>query len=211
MASATKYRIAFVTPRYGEGVVGGSEAVMAEAARGLAGRGHDVEILTTCARSHFSWENEFEPGSFVEDGMTVHRFSTVSSGRHLLTRELESRAAARSTPVSSRGGCVGEQPAQSTRALSAPARDARRYDAIVLSPYLFWTTIYGAAAMPERSIIMPCLHDEPLCMALHRSVDACRGLAVVWFLSEPEHLLAHRVAAGLQPAPRCRRGRGRCP
>ena len=54
--------IAFVPPRYGPGVVGGAEAVLAEAARGLRDRGHPVEILTTCARDHYTWANEFPTG-----------------------------------------------------------------------------------------------------------------------------------------------------
>ena len=36
---ADSKRVAFVTPRYGTDVVGGSEAVMREAAHGLAARG----------------------------------------------------------------------------------------------------------------------------------------------------------------------------
>lgn len=198
MASATRYRIAFVTPRYGEGVVGGSEAVMAEAARGLAERGHDVEILTTCARNHFSWENEFDAGSFLDAGMTVHRFPTVSSGRHLLTRELELKVQ-RGEHLSS-----AEEVAWVNGRLRVPdlylrlLATAAAYDAVVLSPYLFWTTIYGAAAMPERAIIMPCLHDESYAWLsiVKESLSTAGG---VWFLSEPEHQLGHRVAAALSP------------
>ena len=69
-----KGRIAFVTPRYGESVVGGSEAVVREAAHGLAGRGYDVELLTTCALDHYTWANELAPGMTsdgLRDGTTV--------------------------------------------------------------------------------------------------------------------------------------------
>ncbi len=72
---SSRARFAFVTPRYRPGVVGGSEAVMAEAARGLAGRGYQVEILTTCARSHFSWANEFDEGTSEDRGVLVRPFS----------------------------------------------------------------------------------------------------------------------------------------
>ena len=54
-------RLAFVPPRYGTEIVGGSEAVMREAAHGLADRGWDVEMLTTCARDHYTWRNEYSP------------------------------------------------------------------------------------------------------------------------------------------------------
>ena len=40
---------------------------------------------------------------------------------------------------------------------------------------------------------MPCLHDEPY--AYLRSVAAAlASSAAVWFLSEPEHQLGHRLA-----------------
>ena len=70
---------------------------------------------------------------------------------------------------------------------------AAEYAAIVFSPYLFWTTLYCAGIAPERTVLMPCLHDEPY--AYLRSVAAAlASAAVVWFLSEPEHQLAHRLA-----------------
>src|SRR5436853_6993215 len=70
-------RLAFITPRYGDEVVGGSEAVMREAAQGLAARGWEVEVLTTCARDHYTWRNEYPPGTTRVDGLTLRRFETV--------------------------------------------------------------------------------------------------------------------------------------
>jgi len=157
-----------------------------------------VEILTTCARNHFSWENEFEPGAFEEAGMTVHRFSTVSSGRHLLTRELEMKLQRgdRLSPAEEVAWVNGRLrvPDLYLRLLAT----ALDYDAVVLSPYLFWTTIYGVAASLERAIIMPCLHDESYAWLsiVKESLSLAGG---VWFLSEPEHQLAHRVAPSLSP------------
>ena len=52
---SAKGRLAFVTPRYGEGVVGGSESVLREAAQGLVARGWEVDILTTCASTSPGW------------------------------------------------------------------------------------------------------------------------------------------------------------
>ena len=198
MASATRHRIAFVTPRYGEGVVGGSEAVMAEAARGLAARGHEVSVLTTCASSHFSWANEFEAGTFEDQGMRIHRFETLSSGHHLLTRELEMKLqhGKQLSPAEEVAWVNGRLrvPDLYLRLLAT----AEDYDAIVLSPYLFWTTIYGAAVRPDRAIIMPCLHEEAYAW-LQIVSESLSTVGGVWFLSEPEHQLGHRITAELAP------------
>ena len=196
--TSSRARIAFVTPRYGPGVVGGSEAVMAEAARGFAGRGYAVEVLTTCARSHFSWANEFDDGPSEDRGVVIRRFPTTTAGKRLTAASLEQRVRR------------GERLSPATEIAWVNSRfrvpelylyllaEARRYDAIVLSPYLFWTTIFGAQVAPERSVVMPCLHDEPYSrLSIVRSMLA--SVAGVWFLSEPEHLLGHRLAPDLTP------------
>jgi len=196
--TSSQVRIAFVTPRYGPGVVGGSEAVMAEAARGFVRRGFEVEILTTCARSHFSWANEFESGTFEDQGAVVRRFPTVTSRRRFASSSLEQRVLG------------GERLSASAEIAWVNSRfrvpelylhllaDPRRYDVVVLSPYLFWSTIYGAQVAPERSVVIPCLHDEPYArLQIVRSTLA--SVAAVWFLSEPEHLLGHRIAPDLPP------------
>ena len=70
-------RIAVVPARYGEGMVGGAEIVLAEMGRRLAARGWDVEVLTTCALDHFGWENVLPAGESVEGGLKVRRFPAV--------------------------------------------------------------------------------------------------------------------------------------
>ena len=71
------------------------------------------------------------------------------------------------------------------------------YRAIVFSPYLFWTTLVGAEVAPERSIVMPCLHDEGYARlnVVRRVVGS---VARAWYLSEPEQDLAVRL--GIAPA-----------
>ena len=77
-----KGRLGFVPARYGDGVVGGAEAVLREMAHGLAQRGWDVDILTTCApRPLHRGRTSSRPG--VERGRRrrrrVRRFPTVIS------------------------------------------------------------------------------------------------------------------------------------
>lgn len=193
-----KGRLCFVTPRYGDGVVGGSELVVAEAARGLAGRGFDVQVLTTCALDHYTWANHFPPGDFEDRGLTVRRFETVRPRSTARFAALDARLREREKLD------PGDELAWISGRFSVPGiyrwlrEHGRDLDAVVFSPYLFWTTVHGAAVHPERTIVMPCLHDEPA--ARLRVVSSMLSeSAAVWFLSEPEHQLGHRVA-NLRPA-----------
>jgi glycosyltransferase involved in cell wall biosynthesis len=187
-----KGRIAFVTPRYGEEVVGGSEAVMREAAHGLAGRGWEVEVLTTCARDHYTWENEYPAGDFSVAEVTVRRFRTVRDRPNFARDTLLRRilAGAPATPEEELIWLSGRFRAPDL--FHHLVVHGHSFRAVVLSPYLLWTTLAGAAAAPERAIAIPCLHDEP-----YAYLSVVRPLlarsAQVWFLSEPEHALAHRL------------------
>jgi glycosyltransferase involved in cell wall biosynthesis len=185
-------RLAFVTPRYGVDVVGGSEAVMREAAHGLAARGWQADVLTTCARDHYTWNNEYPAGVTTDGEVTIHRFP-VEPGTAARSRALMEERIREHDPLTSE-----EQLRWLDTLFRVPdlfqhlVVNADRYDAIILSPYLFWTTVTGAMVAPERTVVMPCLHDEgyariPL---LH---TVLRDPAMLWFLSEPEQELARSI------------------
>jgi glycosyltransferase involved in cell wall biosynthesis len=188
-----KRRFCIVTPRYGEGVVGGSELVMTQIGKGLAERGATVEVATTCARDHYTWANELPEGVSSDGPITVRRFATEkprSSGRFRALQERihnedELRLGDELAWVESRFRVPGLYRWLGT--------EGERFDAILLSPYLFWTTIFGSALHPERSVIVPCLHDEAEAQLQIVSAMLTRSAGVL-FLSEPEHQLGHRIS-----------------
>ncbi len=177
--------IGFVPPRFGDDVVGGAEAVVAEAARGLAARGHDVEILTTCARDHYTWANEYPAGVEVRDGVTVRRFPTqlTTPGVH------RDRIGARI--LGGESVSIADQQLWVNDSLRVPdlwhhvLDHASSYRALVFAPYMFWTTYAVGQVAPGRSIIMPCLHDEPTAR-LEIFTALLAGTHGRWFLTEPE-------------------------
>jgi len=184
-------KLAFVTPRFGPSVLGGSESVMREASLGFAARGHDVEVLTTCAVDHYSWANELPEGTSEEGGVLLRRFPVVRHPSRAALRAQLSLQAGKVPDLDHQVSWLGFQ-------FAVPAlfehllRRGHNYDAVVFSPYLFWTTSVCVPAVADRAVVMPCLHDEPYArLEILRPVLA--GPALVWFLSGPEHLLAHRL------------------
>jgi glycosyltransferase involved in cell wall biosynthesis len=191
-------KLAFVPPRYGAEVVGGAETVLREMASGLADRGWDVEVLTTCARDHFSWANEYPAGVEKVDGITVRRFATVvpESRRERAEHEAGIHAGRRLT--------LGEQQRWVNADLRVPdlfhylLDFVTEYRAVILGPYMFWTTFAGWQLAPARSVLLPCAHDEPyIHLELFRPMFA--GVAGLLFHTEPEHDLAHSVVPNLAP------------
>ena len=185
-------RIGFVPPRFGERVVGGAEAVLREVAQGFASREWDVEVLTTCARDHFTWANEYAPGAEQVGDLTVRRFPTAVSHDRRDRKRFEAAILAGDALS------VDEQQRWMNDDLRVPelfhhlVDHAQDYRALVFAPYMFWTTFAGAQVAPERSVLMPCLHDEAYAR-LEIFQPVFSGCAGAWFLSEPEHALAHRL------------------
>ena len=184
--------IALVPPRYGPEVVGGAEAVISETAHMLAARGWEVEILTTCARDHFTWANEYPAGTSRDGDVTVRRFETQTDTPGVHRKVLGDRLLSGATLT------LAEQQLWMNDSLRVSGLwhhvldHGASYRAIVLAPYMFWTTFAVGQIRPERTILMPCLHDEPAAyLDIYQPLFS--GARGIFFLSDPEAELAERL------------------
>jgi len=190
--------LAFVPARYGKNVIGGAETVFRELAHGLADRGWQVEVITTCARDHYGWANE-EPPGVEEDGLvTVRRFPAVVS-----TPRAE-RAALEAAILRGERLTLAQQHRWMNDDMRSPELfhylldHSGDYRMLAFAPYLFWVTFACSQLAPERSVLWACVHDEPqLRLELFEPMFA--GVAGLWFQADPEHDLAHRVLKRLAP------------
>lgn len=186
-------RIAFVCPRFAEGpTVGGAETLMRNLARETVKAGRDVTFLTTCARNHFTWENDLPEGSKTFDGLDVH-FFPVDQDRDI-------GGFLRIQDKISRGRTVSEEEELfwlnhnvNSRALcSYLEAQAKHYDRILAGPYLFGLIYHAARVCPRKTLLVPCLHDEVFAYlaAFKRMFTEARGCL---FNSAPERDLAIRL------------------
>jgi glycosyltransferase involved in cell wall biosynthesis len=191
-------RLAIVVPRYGPGIVGGAETLCRDYAERLCGAGHEVEVLTTCARDHFTWRNELPAGNSVINGVTVRRFPVTHAKDDSVVNALHARMGAGFWLDAAGEQRWVENAGQSDVMLDAIAQTAKRVDAIFFAPYLFASTILGARVAPERSLVIPCLHDEAYArFGVVR--DTLRGVAGLIFNSAPECELAERILGSSMP------------
>ncbi len=187
-----KGTIAFVPPRYGPEVVGGAESVLATMARGFAARGWAVEVLTTCASDHYTWANDYPAGEELDGELIVRRFRTV------VNHPARDRSRIFEQILSGQDVAIQDQQLWMNDGFRCPELwhylldNSHRYRAIVLAPYMFWTTFACGQIDPQKTIIMPCLHDEPT-VYLDLFQPLISGAAGLWFLAEPELELAERV------------------
>ncbi|HZB97367.1 MAG TPA: glycosyltransferase family 4 protein [Candidatus Sulfotelmatobacter sp.] len=189
-------RICFVTPRYGADIVGGAERLVRDFAERLVTEGHQIVVLTTCARNHFTWANELEPGQLSINGVTVRRYPvTIPKDQTRMARLQVVIDSGLSLPPRLQREWV------TNTGFSQPLFDAidgiaDSVDAVCFAPYLFASTVFGAVVRPERSVVIPCMHDEPYAR-FHIVQATLQRVAGLLFNSEEERSLA----CSLLPSP----------
>ena len=177
-------------PRYGTGIRGGAETGARMLAEHLAAdRGHQVEVLTTCAVDAITWRDELPEGTGEVNGVIVHRIRS-EAGRddrfHPLWAGMREDPSHASREDMERW--VELQGPRSPALLDAVAgSDA---DVVAFYPYLYYPTVRGLPLVAERAILHPAAHEEP---ALHLRIydelfTRCRGFA---FHSRSERTLVN--------------------
>ena len=63
-------RAAIVVPRFGPDVLAGAERLARGFAYAVAAHGWQVEVWTTCASSHYTWQNDL-PAGLSQDGPLI--------------------------------------------------------------------------------------------------------------------------------------------
>jgi glycosyltransferase involved in cell wall biosynthesis len=182
-----------VVQRYGTEVLGGAELLARDFAENLVQRGHEVQVLTSCAQSYLTWANVYPAGTEVQRGVTVHRLPVTRP------RDLESfgRLSGR---VLGRQDQVAYHVQREWVRLQGPVLEGLEpwlrertpaFDAVLYFTYLYHPTWAGIAASGPPALLFPTAHDEPpfrlpVYEGLFRLAD---GYA---FLTEEEAGAVHR-------------------
>lgn len=184
-----------MTPRYGEGALGGAEFEAADYAKRLGAAGHDVEILTTCALDHSTFENVLEEGETVENGHRVRRFA-VEPGDRDRFGSIEWRIQRRMRVTRDE-----ELDWMRTKGYSPGLIEYlvdSDHDKVILLPYLYANAYFGTMAIPDRAVLHTLLHDEPYAR-LSITAEMVGAASAILFNSLPEVALAERLFGTLPP------------
>lgn len=194
--------IGIITPWFGRELKGGAEQQARQIAIRLAGRGHAVEVLTTCCRSFFDdWsENHFPEGIQDEDGLKIRRFPVDWRDRlafDTLNGELlalpHSALHPGVSPVNrERADIWTKHNINSSRLEEYLKSQGDRYYAFIFLPYLYGPILRGLPLVAERAWLQPCLHDEAYAYLpdIDHVFRAAKGLL---FNSAGEQQLAARL------------------
>lgn len=189
----TAHRIAFICPRFAEqGTVGGAETLLKALAEQASSAGREVEFLTTCATNHFTWENTVPPGTRTIGNLTVS-FFPVDADRDVTTFLNVQGRIDKGIKISRADEEAWITHSVNSRALINYLNENKdRFDRIIMGPYLFGVVYFASQVAPEKTILIPCLHDEPFAyLTIIR--DMFHHVGGIVFNIEPEKELALRL------------------
>ena len=152
-------RIAVIVLRYGENVVGGAERLALGFSEAAAQRGWPIEVWTTCAKSHYTWENVYPAGAEIIRGVLVRRFP-ITGWDHWRRSQLESRLnMLRTLSITDQYDWL-ETGAHSAPLYRHAVEHADEFDVLMVLPYALPLSHYAAWSAIERTVLLPCLHNE---------------------------------------------------
>ncbi len=186
-------KLAFVVPWYGLQATGGAETAARHVAEALHHRaGFDVEVLTTCSREFAGdWAaNELPEGTDVVNGVPVRRFPVRPRDAAAFDR-INARLMA-DDPIDPDEERVFIREMINSDALCDFIRDHVGRYFLIFTPYMFGTTWAGSAIDPDRSALIPALHDESYAY-LRIYAEMFRRVRGVVFYSRAEMELARSL------------------
>lgn len=186
-------KIGFVIPWYGDKIPGGAEAELRGIAKHLQSAGVELEILTTCVKEFSSdWSvNFYKEGLADEGGLTVRRFPARK--RDTAAFDAVNLKFIKGIPVSPEEEKIFMQEMVNSPALYEYMKEHKdEYSLYVHIPYMFGTAYYGIKACPEKSVLIPCLHEEAYA---HMSIyqDVFPKIAGAIYLAPNEMKLANEL------------------
>ena len=196
-------KLAIVIPWFGRELKGGAEQHAWQIATRLAQRGHGLDVLTTCCRSHQDdWSINHLPSGVTgePEGFTVRRFEVDPRDRTAFDRVCAKLLAIPASTL--RPGVSPIIPSDAEIFVNELIRSqslldylrAKRevYDWFILLPYLYGPVLHAVSTLKERTALQPCLHDEAYAY-LPQVAQAFYTAGKLLFISDGEQELALRL------------------
>ncbi len=186
-------KIGFVAPWYGENIPGGAETELRGIVKHLKEAGTELEVLTTCVEQFGSdWNIDFYPEGLENvGGIDVRRFKVRKRNTRRFD-EINAKLISNIPLTRAEETEFMQEMVNSPDLYEYIHEHQDEYSLFVYIPYMFGPTYYGILACPEKSVVIPCFHEESY---IHMSIfkDVFEQAGGFIYLSQPEYELANRM------------------
>ena len=192
-------KLACVIHRFGEEIAGGSEGHC----RGIANRlaaSHEVSIVTTCAKSHMTWQNEYPSGRSRLGDLSIHRFPVVRTRSMHRFAEISEIVFDGGASASDEEHWFRENGPEAPALLDFLNDHGRDYDRILFWSFRYYQTFFGLPLVADRSILLPTAEEDPSIRmrVLDRFFSLPRGF--LFLTPEEQTLVADSCSHPLAPS-----------
>ena len=186
--------IAFVIPWYGDNIRGGAETACNYLAHSLQNAGQSIEVFTSCVKeaSDDRGVNTIKPGVYKESGIIVRRFLVREN------RDINALGYSNKKIYYNDNFNIDDEKIYFKEDINSPEmykyirENKDNYKAFIFIPYMYGIVYNGSFECTEKSILIPCLHDESYAymQLLKDKMSSFKGMI---FNAKQEYELAKRL------------------
>ena len=154
-------KLAFVAPWYGDDIPGGAEMEVRELVKDLRKHEIELEVLTTCVKEFLSdWNhNHYKAGNYEEDGIKVKRFKVQKRNTKAFDK-INAKLMKNQKITLEEEEFFFKEMIRSTDLEDYIEQNLDDYSLFCFIPYMFGTTYWGIKKAKQKSVMIPCLHNE---------------------------------------------------
>jgi glycosyltransferase involved in cell wall biosynthesis len=193
-------KLACVIHRYGAEIAGGSEAHCRQLAERLAALGHEITVLTSCAKDYVTWANAYREGTTSLNGVTITRFPVRRQRRIKAFADLSDEVFDARAPHDRQMEWFRENGPDTPGLLDYLERHGREFDLLLFWSYRYAPAFFGLPLVADRAVLVPTAEEDPA-IRLDVLEGYFRQPAGYLFLTpEEQALVSLRAAAPLEPS-----------
>jgi glycosyltransferase involved in cell wall biosynthesis len=192
-------KLACVVHRFGTDIAGGSEGHCRMIAEHLASN-HDVTILTTCAKDHISWRNEYPAGASEAGALHVRRFRVARERSLHRFKEISEVAFSGSASEAEQEQWFRENGPETPELLACLERHGADFDRILFWSFRYYQTFFGLPLVADRAVLVPTAEEDPVIRFSVLGRLFALPAAYLFLTPEEETLVALHCSRPLPPS-----------
>jgi glycosyltransferase involved in cell wall biosynthesis len=192
-------KLACVIHRFGADIAGGSEGHCRMIAERLAAT-HDVTILTTCAKDHISWQNEYSEGLSDIGPLHVRRFRVARQRALHRFRQISEVVFSGGAPEAEQEQWFRENGPEAPELLTYLEQYGTSFDRILFWSFRYYQTFFGLPLVADRAVLVPTAEEDPVVRFGILDRFFARPAGYLFLTPEEQTLVAQHTSRPLPPS-----------
>ena len=192
-------KLACVVHRFGPEIAGGSEAHCRVIAEHLAAA-HDVTIVTTCARDHITWRNEYPAGASESGALHVRRFPVARERSLHRFHDISEVVFSGGASATEQEQWFRENGPESPALLEFLEKHRREFDRILFWSFRYYQSFFGLPLVADRAVLVPTAEEDPVIRLGILDDYFAKPAAYLFLTPEEETLVSLQCSTPLPPS-----------